>query len=94
MARTEEFDDGALKVRQPSFRTVQAAGGPRSYEKLSVLDSNMPNQNGTDTAGLERKKMGIQHSAVGTSTSTFDQRLWIRNTEQFSRARPPEDENG
>lgn len=85
MLRSEEFEDGAERVRSPQFESVQQQG-IRNYQQTSVLDNLRPNQNGMGSQDLQRRMMGINQSPTGTSQSTFDQRLWIRNREPTLRA--------
>jgi hypothetical protein len=86
MPRTEEFEGGAESARASQFRTVQQSQGLRSYEKRSVLDNLMPSNNGMDKAGVERVRIGVNHSTVGQSDDTFDKGLWLRNAEQFGKS--------
>lgn len=80
MARSEDFEGGAASVREPQFKSVQQQHG-ENFRALSVLETPtvIPNQNGLGAADLERRKMGRSESSAGTSSSTFDQQLWLRN---------------
>lgn len=80
MARTEEFDDGAAKVRQPQFASVQQQAN-RNFQALSVLDTPniIPNQNGLGEDDLQRKIVGRTETPSGRSKATFDRQLWLHH---------------
>lgn len=84
MARTEDFADGAERVRNPQFQSVQQQAN-RNFLAISVLDNVMPNQNGMGSQDLQRRLVGSQNSATGRSESTFDRQLWLRHPDTAYR---------
>lgn len=84
MARTEEFADGAARVKQPQFQSVQQQANEK-FAALSVLDTPLviPNQNGLGKDDLQRKIMGRTETVSGRSKTTFDDQLWLHH--QMSR---------
>lgn len=85
MDRSEEFNDGAEKVRSPTFQSVQQQSN-RRFTPMSVLDNVIPNQNGMAQNDLQRRMTGSQGSPSGRSTATFDRQLWLRHPEPLNRA--------
>ena len=86
MTRSEDFADGAARVRAPQFESVQQQAN-RNFAALSVLDNVMPNQNGMGTQDLQRRLVGSQGQATGRSQETFDKQLWLRHPEPTARSR-------
>ena len=85
MLRSEEFEDGADRVREPQFESVQQQAA-RNYQQTSVLDNLRPNPNGMAQPDYQRRLMGINSSQTGLSDTTFDKRLWLRNREPTLRS--------
>jgi hypothetical protein len=75
--RTAAMVDGAERVREPQFRTVQQA--PGRYVRTSVLDNLQPSGNGVSALDRQRLLLGVNKSAIGQSDDTFDKGLWLRN---------------
>ena len=75
VARSKDFFEASESVRQPSFRPVQLD----PYRRTSTLDNLFPTGNGMGEQDKQRSLMGIQHSAIGQSTDTFDKSLWLRS---------------
>lgn len=88
MARTEDFQDGAARVREPQFKSVQQQHNG-NFRAMSVLDvpGSIPNQNGLGREDLQRRIMGYQDTVSGRSQSTFDQELWLHNPESAPAVR-------
>lgn len=86
MTRSEDFADGAERVRNPRFESVQQQAN-RNFQALSVLDNVMPNQNGLGAQDLQRRLVGSTGGATGRSQSTFDKQLWLRHPEPTARTR-------
>lgn len=86
MARSEDFADGAERVRQPQFTSVQQQHN-RNFQAMSVLDtpSVRPNQNGLGVADLQRRMIGFKDSATGRSESTYDQQIWLSHPDTTPR---------
>lgn len=89
MARSEEFSGGYSAAQSPQYRSVQQQHN-RNYQKLSVLDNLMPNQNGMGASDLQRRLVGISHSGSGTSKNTFDKSLWIEKHQELNREKNTE----
>lgn len=87
MTRSEDFVDGAERVRQPQFQSVQQQHN-RNFQAMSVLDtpSVIPNQNGMGTGDLQRRMIGFRDSATGRSESTYDKQIWLTHRESSQRA--------
>lgn len=86
MTRSEDFADGAERVRQPQFQSVQQQHN-QNFRAMSVLDtpSVIPNQNGIGTSDLQRRRMGFHESASGRSESTFDKQIWLSRPTETPR---------
>lgn len=86
MARSDEFADGAERVRQPQFRSIQQQHNA-NFRAMSVLDtpSVIPNQNGMGVGDLERRKIGFRDSATGRSESTYDKQIWLSHPDTTPR---------
>lgn len=80
MRRSEEFSDGADKVRSPQFESVQQQSN-RNFQAISVLDNVIPNANGMGQMDLQRRMYGSKGSAIGRSETTFDRQLWLHHPE-------------
>lgn len=85
--RTAHFMDSAEKVRMPEFRSMQQVVG--NYRRTSLFDNLLPTPNGMGSSDYSRFKLGINKSAIGESTSTFERGLWLRTERP-----PPLYENG
>ena len=86
MARSKDFADGAERVRQPQFKSIQQQHNA-NFRALSVLDtpSVIPNQNGMGEQDLQRRIMGNRSSSSGRSQSTFDRQIWLTNPDTAPR---------
>lgn len=84
MTRSEDFADGAARVREPKFESVQQQSN-RNFAALSVLDNVMPNQNGMGVQDLQRRLVGSANPATGRSQETFDKQLWLRHRDTTAR---------
>jgi hypothetical protein len=86
VTRSEDFADGAARVRQPQFSSVQQQHNA-NFKALSVLDtpSVIPNQNGMGTGDLQRRMIGFRDSATGRSESTYDKQIWLTHPDSAPR---------
>jgi hypothetical protein len=86
MTRSEDFADGAERVRQPQFKSVQQQHNA-NFRAMSVLDTpySIPNQNGMGTSDLQRRMIGFRDAATGRSDSTYDKQIWLGHPETTSR---------
>lgn len=86
MTRSEDFADGAERVRQPQFSSVQQQHN-RNFQPMSVLDtpSVIPNQNGMGAGDLQRRMIGFKDSATGRSESTYDKQIWLSHPDSAPR---------
>lgn len=80
MPRSQDFADGAERVRSPQFESIQQQAN-RNFQAISVLDNVMPAQNGMGAQDLQRKIVGSQGSSVGRSETTYDKQLWLHHPE-------------
>lgn len=93
MARSEDFVDGAERVRQPQFTSIQQQHNA-NFRAMSVLDTPyaIPNQNGMGQADLQRRMIGFRESATGRSDSTYDKGIWLSHPDTSPRTRKKEDD--
>lgn len=75
--RNSEMVEGAIRVREPQFRTQQQGAG--SYRRTSILDNLTPTGNGMSGLDKQRVTMGITRSSIGLSENTFEKGLWLRS---------------
>lgn len=94
MARSEDFADGAERVRQPQFTSIQQQHNA-NFKAMSILDTPyiIPNQNGMGASDLQRKMIGFQGGATGRSDETYDKQIWLNHRENTTRTRK-QDDNG
>jgi hypothetical protein len=92
MTRSEDFADGAERVRQPQFQSVQTQHNA-NFRAMSVLDTPyaIPNQNGMGQQDLQRRMIGFRDAATGRSEGTYDQQIWLSHPDTSPRARKKED---
>lgn len=93
MTRTEEFSNGAERVRSPQFETVQSQHN-RNFQPASVLDTPyaIPNQNGMGQQDLQRRMIGFRDAASGRAQSTYDQQIWLKHPDTSPRTRKKDDD--
>lgn len=73
--RTAQMIDGAERVREPEFRTMQQVGF--GYRKTSVLDNLQPSGNGMSGLDKQRQMFGIR--SLGQGEETADKSMWLKN---------------
>jgi hypothetical protein len=95
MTRSEDFADGAERVRQPQFQSVQTQHNA-NFRAMSVLDTPyaIPNQNGIGTQDLQRRMIGFKDAATGRSEGTYDQQIWLSHPETTPRSSRKKTEDG